>query len=338
MHTIFANIPPHIIEAVAGLLANDPVAIQKHAERLHERYQQRKKDKLYLTSFFDALAYMALRVPATYAQVSGALSAVQEVVPLWKPTTLLDIGSGPGTGVWAATRLWPSIKHAVCMDTNKDLLDIGRRVSTSLPTHISWQRQDITRGLPTDSTYDLVLLANVLNELSMNQAEKVIGQAFNLCKGIMVIIEPGTEFGNALVQSFAKKFSKTGLLVAPYINNTYIASDEYWIHFSQRFIRPEFQRRIRQAMRNDTEAASDWEEAKYSYVAICRDTKSFVSPSAWGRTIGPVKVQKGFLEVTVMTESGIFQVKILKRNKKQYSFAKKLSWGSIIHQKEDIIT
>ena len=150
----------------------------------------------------------------------------------------------------------------------------------------------------------------------------------------MIIIEPGTPFGFSIVQTAAKAFSHKSILVAPYIGNTFVQSDAYWIHFPQRFIRPEFQRNIRQKMRSTSLMASDWEEAKYTYVAMGNIS---TEEKIWGRCIGPVTKQKGFLEVPILTQTEVMHLRVLKRHKKAYTFAKNLRWGEFIKNREDIL-
>jgi ribosomal protein RSM22 (predicted rRNA methylase) len=177
------------------------------------------------------------------------------------------------------------------------------------------------------STYDLIIIGNVLNELTDLQREQLLSEAYAHCNGIMIIIEPGTPFGFQIVQTTAKAFSSKSILISPYIANTFVQSDDYWIHFPQKFIRPEFQRNLRQQLRSSPLMASNWEEAKYTYVAI---GKIPTNEQLWGRCIGPVTKQKGFLQVPILTKNGILDVKVMKRHKREYAYAKNLGWGQII--------
>lgn len=339
MQQTFANLPSQIEKAIEQLLTQEdnPVWISSVSE-LHDRYVNREKNKdhAYMKDLSDALAYLALRLPATYAQVFGVLLSVQEVLPSWKPKTLLDIGSGPGTGVWAAQSIWSELADATCIDRDKNLFSLGKKISSlsQLPVDISWKQQDIRKGIDEDDeTYDIVVIANVFNELRPSDSEKLLGQAYNKCNGVLIIVESGTPFGSKLVQSTAQKLAHTGVLIAPYIANSFVANDDYWLHFSQKFIRPELQRRIRQHMRKSSLAASDWEDAKYSYVAI---SKIPSEDTSWGRCVGSAKIQKGFLEISLLTGDTISQIKVMKRDKERYAFAKDLKWGQLIKHKENI--
>lgn len=340
MLQIFANLPSGINKAISNLLSKqETTEWLTRAAILHSHYMNRDKgvSGSYINDFSDVLAYLGLRTPATYAQIYSVLSQVQEIMPVWQPKSLLDIGSGPGTGIWATKSIWPGLETATAIDREKYFLPTGKEIiqKASFPVKVLWQQQDITTRIDNRGMgYDVILIANVLNELDRSQRRQLLGQAYNLCKGVMVIIEPGTSAGTKIVQETAKDFSKFTLL-APYINNTFVESQEQWIHFSQRFIRPEFQRRIRQHMRTSSLTASDWEETKYAYVVI---GKIPAKEKVWGRSIGLIKKQKGFLEVPILTQDGIKQVKVLKRHKKEYSFAKNLQWGQAIKDSRDIIS
>lgn len=340
MLQIFANLPSGINEAISNLLSQqETTEWLTRAEALHSRYMNCDKgvSGRYINDFSDVLAYLGLRIPATYAQIHSALSQIQEIMPLWQPKSLLDIGSGPGAGIWATKSIWPGLETAIAIDQEKYFLSVGKEIiqKVLLPMQILWQQQDITAGIENmGEEYDLIIISNVLNELDVSQRRHLLGQAYNLCKGVVVIIEPGTSAGIKIVQETAKDFSGKVNLLAPYINNIFVQSQDQWLHFSQRFIRPEFQRRIRQHMRTNSLMASDWEETKYAYTAI---GKIPAKEKVWGRSIGLIKKQKGFLEVPILTRDGIKQVKVLKRHKKEYSFAKNLQWGQVIKDSKYII-
>jgi ribosomal protein RSM22 (predicted rRNA methylase) len=337
----FANLPIGVESAISELLSqqNSDEWLQ-HAISLHEEYADREKSygPITLKSIDDTLAYLALRTPATFAQIYSTFTQIQELIPSWQPKTLLDLGAGPGTGSWAANEIWPSITESLSLDRHYDFLTIGKQIESKaeLQIEMQWQQKDFRESIETDDkTYDVVLISNVLNELSPAAADKLIGQALNKCSGILVVIEPGTPFGSGIAQNAASKLAKAGTLLAPYIDNSFVPNDTYYLHFSQRFIRPEFERRVRQHMRDASLMASDWEDTKYAYTVI---SKIPSEKKIWGRSVGPLAIQKGFLEVPILTEEKIEKIKVMKRHKEQYAFAKDLRWGDFIETKDLIQT
>jgi ribosomal protein RSM22 (predicted rRNA methylase) len=331
----FANLPLSIEETISAILQHQETAHWVHrAANLHIRYASGKTDnKKFVHDYVDALAYLGLRVPATYAQIFGALRAVHKLIPSWRPTSLLDIGSGPGTATWAAISQWPELDEITCLDEDKDFILLGKKIikDAEVIRHINWKNRDLRSGIEEDeNSYDLIIIANVLNELTPKAQENLVGQAFNLCKGLLIIIEPGTPQGSKIVSAVAEKLCKAGILLAPYIANTFVRDTDYYLHFPQRFIRPDFQRRIRQQMRESSEMASDWEESKYSYVAI---SKFPAEKNYWARTVGEPEIRKGFLEVPVITIENLTKIKVMKRDKEAFTFAKRLRWGELIANK-----
>jgi ribosomal protein RSM22 (predicted rRNA methylase) len=334
---MFANLPNSINKAITDLLLpHENKEWHIAAEQLHNLYTAReKKNGKYINNYLDVLAYLRLRVPSTYAQIFGSLAQVREMIPFWKPKSILDIGSGPGTGVWAAKEIWPSIKIATCVDRENYFISVGSEIikKAGIEVETTWEQEDITRMKDGKTQFDLVIVANILNELTDAQQKTLLDQLQKCFSGLIVIIEPGTSYGVGIIQKITP-FIQKGNLLAPYINNTFVADTINWIHFSQRFKRPEFLRQTRQQMRTSSLMASDWEESKYAYTAI---GNIFREEKIWGRTIGSVKRHRGFLEFTVLTQAGISKIKVLKRNKKEYTFAKNLRWGQIIRDSKEVI-
>lgn len=337
MSTIIA-LPQPIQKTITTLLAAPNAnGWMKRAQALHHRYMQQEPNSQprHVSDALDALAYLALRAPATYAQIWGAAAAIREIVPHWQPTTLLDLGCGPGSGLWALTDLFPSLTQATCIDQSPHFLTLGRQIlsATQAPLAVTWQQADLLHRIQQlETTYDIVLLANVLNELPEEQRAILVAAAFQRSRHLLMIIEPGTPVGSGIVQSAAHQLAPSGTLIAPYLDNQFV--EEKWLHFPQRFTRPGFTRRLRQAMRESALMASDWEEAKYSYVAVGKIAPE-INP--WGRVIRSVQVAKGQLEVLVLTKEQPLVVKVTKRHKHAFAFAKKLRWGDLVLDQEELL-
>src|SRR6059058_2110547 len=74
-----------------------------------------------IRSDVDALAYALARMPATYAADIAAINALAEIRPDFAPSSLLDIGAGPGTATWAAAEAFSSLRSFVLFDANEAL-------------------------------------------------------------------------------------------------------------------------------------------------------------------------------------------------------------------------
>ena len=82
----------------------------------------------------------------------------------------------------------------------------------------------------------------------------------------------------------------------------------------------------------ELEARTD--NAELSHEAAVGKIAPEITP--WGRVIGPVQVTKGYLAVPVLTREQRLAVKVLKRHKQLFAFAKKLRWGEIILAQEEL--
>ncbi len=304
------------------------------AKELHERYMQGANPiQPNIQKPEDCIAYLALRFPATFAQIVSALSQINERIPAWKPKSVLELGCGPGTGLFAAKTVWPSIKTATGLDTEQLFLSLAEEIhyDSKMNLDVTWVKSTVLKWIAAEDkvSYDLIIVANVLNELTDEEHERLIQKISQRSSGVVVLLEPGTAYGFSIIQKAARAVAPMHHLITPYINNSFVASDEYWIHFSQRFQRPEFQRRIRQSMRDSSLMASDWEDAKYSYVAWGNIPEE---KPIWGVCIGKVEKLKGFLTIPVLTAEGIVNARVLKRNKAEYNYVKAIRWGEVLEK------
>lgn len=330
----FANLPSHIAAVTDEIISRSDIkAIQANAEKLHNRYMSTSEDQHgpRITKPADTLAYLSLRFPATYAQLFAAFTQIQERVPSWQPKTVLDIGCGPGTGIWAAKEVWPDIQSAVGIDRDTNFLSLAEEIhyEAKVDLAVKWVHQTIDNWtrMPEPTRYDLIIVGSVVNELTKNAKEDFLDALTKQCSGIVVVLEPGTPRGFGIIQSVAAYVSAKSKLIAPYVGGAFIPSEDFWIHFPQRFLRPDFQRRVRQHMRNSPMMASDWEEAKFSYVAW---GDVAVEKQFWGQTVGDVQKYHGYLIIPVLTEKGIVKARIMKRQKALYASAKHMRWGESI--------
>src|SRR5689334_7933949 len=105
------ELPPLLREAIDraldGIALTDLAAA---AATLSRRYREERHDgRLLVANRRDALAYIAARLPATYAAVRASFDAIADIRPDFAPRTMLDIGAGPATALWAAADCWPAL-------------------------------------------------------------------------------------------------------------------------------------------------------------------------------------------------------------------------------------
>jgi ribosomal protein RSM22 (predicted rRNA methylase) len=322
-------LPDDLREAIARELAAVPAARWiREAQLLSERYRAPREGHREPIASGDvqALGYAALILPATYAQLRGALAATAARIPGWAPATMLDLGSGPGTALWAATAQWPSLRSLVAWEREPALIALGRNLARGSQAaairSARWEKVDLRRAA-ADGQYDLVVLGHVLNELDLDVRRQILAEAWKLTTGLLLIVEPGTAAAFAVVRTARDALLDVGAhTIAPCAHDQPCPLQDDWCHFPQRLKRPEFQRRARAA-------PSEWEDSKFAYAAMAR-----FPPAApiWGRVIREPISNKAYAEAAISTRDGVARYRGLKRHRETFRRVKNLAWGEALEQ------
>jgi len=312
------------------LAAISPKKLAKTATELSDRYRVGKLPvrKSYIESQEDVYAYAAFRMPATFAAVYSALKQVSEVLPDWNPQTLLDVGTGPGTVMWAADAVYPDINAINLLEKDEHMIDLGRKLAehaSSIPIQkAEWIKADVTGHWET-SPHDMVTASYVLGELSEQNRNALLKKLWHLAKDTLVIIEPGTPAGfSRIKQARELLIAEGGISIAPCPHNSScpMAEDD-WCHFSQRLSRSRLHRQIKAG-------ELSYEDEKFSFIAVSRRKGEAVS----GRVLRHPQIRKGHIEFEVCSHEGISKRVITRKDKELFRKARKLSWGSVFPQSE----
>src|SRR3954470_3711926 len=177
------ELPPLLRQAVDRALDGVALAdLSKAAAELSQRYREERRDgTLHVGSRRDALAYIAVRLPATYAAVRASFAAVAEARPDFAPSTALDIGAGPGTALWAAADCWPGLADALLVEASPVFRACGEELAAEAPLpSLAWRSVDIATNDIDSAPRDLVTLAYVLNELGPDTRPQVLERLWRL--------------------------------------------------------------------------------------------------------------------------------------------------------------
>ena len=325
-------LPDDLHDAIARALAAVPAARwMREARLLSERYRAPRtaRDAPFAAGETQALAYAALIMPATYAQLRGALAATAARIPGWAPAAMLDLGSGPGTALWAAAAQWPSLRTLTAWEREPALITLGRDLARASQApavrDARWEQVDLRAversNVRAFERCDLVVLGHVPNELDATAQRHAVAEAWKLTAGLLLIVEPGTSAAFEVVRAARDQLLGLGAhTIAPCAHDQPCPLQGDWCHFPQRLKRPDFQRRVR-------EAPSEWEESKFSYAALAR-----FPPTApiWGRVIREPSSNKAYAEATISTASGVGRVRGLKRHRDAFRRVKELEWGAAL--------
>lgn len=291
---------------------------------LSRRYREGENSKKegYLKSSKDVTAYAAFRLPATYAAVTAALMQIKGICVDWIPKSLLDVGAGPGTAMWAATSIWPDIEKITLLEREAYMIELGKRMAAGATKAAidgaEWIKTDITADL-INSKFDLVIASYSLGELRGEDLTEVIHKLWALTGRLLVIIEPGTPVGFRRIKAIREIVIKGGgetLAPCPH-NDACPMLEEDWCHFSQRVARSRLHRIVKGG-------ELSYEDEKFSYVALSREVKTRVS----NRVIRHPQFRKGHVQLQLCTAEGIKGTIIARGDKEAYKRAKNLYWGS----------
>jgi ribosomal protein RSM22 (predicted rRNA methylase) len=318
------DLPPRLRRAVDDVLEGAALSdLAATAEALSQRYRAERHDaKLHAISDRDALAYLAVRLPATYAAVRASFDAVAEARPDFAPTTTLDIGAGPGTALWAASECWPGLADAVLVEASPKFRAYGERLAAGLDIpHVTWRVADAAGDAVDDGPRDLVSLAYVLNELPPAVRHSVLHRLWAQTADTLVIVEPGTPAGWQRVLAARSQLIEAGAHViapCPHAHACPLQPPD-WCHFAQRVARSRVHRHTK---RTDV----PWEDEKFSYLAVSRKPGT----RAGARVIARPRKAGGHTTLKLCRPDGSASDQVVsRRDGAQYKRARNADWGSL---------
>ncbi len=195
-------------------------------------------------------AYLATRLPATYAAIRASLDALNEARPEFMPKTLIDIGAGPGTVLWATTDLWPDLEQAVLLEASAAVRKVGQTLTADkIAAQVTWLAGDATIDLAELKPADLVTCAYVLDEIVPASLPKLVAQLWQLTADTLLVVEPGTPAGWQRILAVRRQLIETGahvLAPCPHQAPCPLAPPD-WCHFSRRVARSRLHRLAKDA-------------------------------------------------------------------------------------------
>lgn len=274
-----------------------------------------------LRALTDLRAYVAARLPATYAACAAVLGELARLQPEFAPRSVLDLGAGPGTASWAAAEVWPSLSTYTMVDNHAGLQALASELcKRAANPHLASAAhvQGDMRSTAKLQEADLVLLSYALAECPVPDAKAIAVSAWSASKGTLVIIEPGTPAGFARILAARQAVLQQGAgLVAPCPHHGAcpLVGDD-WCHFSVRLPRSRMHMHAKSAV-------VPFEDEKFAYLIATRGT---VSPAV-ARVLSPPQTSKVAVTMRLCEAEGIKSRQVARRTPAAYKQAKKLSWG-----------
>ncbi|EEQ96292.1 small ribosomal subunit Rsm22 family protein [Brucella sp. ZJ1_1] len=319
------ELPASLRQAVDAALEGVALADLKRAsEMLSRRYRAETRDgRMHISDDLAAKAYLAARLPATYAAVRASMDSAAEVCPDFAPQSMLDVGAGPGTALWAARQCWPMLQSATMIEASPAIRAVGSGLSqnSGLPD-LDWRAGDVVREKLDFPHADLVTIAYVLDELAPEKRQTLISRLWAAATQMLVIVEPGTPAGWQRILDARHTLIAEGAIIAapcPHQLDCPLAAPD-WCHFSRRVARSRIHRLTK-------DAEVPWEDEKFIYLAAVRETVNDVK----ARVIAPTRVGGGKVSVKLCKDDGRAEERLLtKREGDLFRWARRADWGDAL--------
>lgn len=325
------ELPAPLRQAIDALLETTPLTTLRQAQKtLSDRYRAELRDgRLHMAEDMAVKAYLAARMPATYAAVRASLDAVSEARPEFAPASLLDIGSGPGTMLWAAADLWPELRRATLLEASGPARTVGERFAADCLAGVeaTWLAGDATLDLGTLQPAELVSAAYVLDEIAPASLPGLVERLWALTTDTLLIVEPGTPAGWRRILDARRQLIDAGahmLAPCPHEHQCPIVAPD-WCHFARRVARSRLHRLTK-------DADVPWEDEKFIFAAASRHPATEHRP----RVLAPPRAGSGKVLLKLCQPDGRAVERLFtKRDGAAFKSARRADWGDTLDNRPD---
>jgi ribosomal protein RSM22 (predicted rRNA methylase) len=318
--------PPALLAALDALADTvDPRRVAREAERLQQRYRTPGAGLSGASPLTadQAAAYAIYRMPATYAAVRAALAELQAADPTFAPTSLLDVGGGPGAAAWATCEAFEMITSVTVVERDPAMATVGRRLAALSPyaglRDAAWLAADVTAP-DTLPAADVATASYALGELVSVARHGVVDRLL-VAAGTIVVVEPGTPAGFGTVHEVRTQLIAAGRTIAapcPHDARCPMADTPGdWCHVATRLTRSSAHRRAKGG-------TLGYEDEKLSYVAAT----SLRADQTDARVLRHPQIRSGHVRLRLCTrDDGLQDVTVSRRQGPAYKAARDVAWG-----------
>ena len=126
------SLPSYLLGAIERETAKlDGAVLARAAAEITERYKREGFASAGLMSAAHRAAYLAVRMPATYAAARHVFSEVKRLAPEVEIRSMVDLGAGPGTAFFPPRRSGRGLAKRFCWSAMRHGLSLaGARLKT----------------------------------------------------------------------------------------------------------------------------------------------------------------------------------------------------------------
>ena len=317
--------PPDLRRAIDAAAAEVPLRdLRAAAERLSGEYRSgggTPARGARAWTDLDRLAYAAARMPATWRATAAVLAELRARCPSLPLRSLLDVGSGPGTALWAAWTELDGLDRATLLEPDARLAALGRRLLQGSPLETgvaaTWWEASAAR-LAAAEPHDLVVAGYVLAELDADGRRQAVEDAWEATAGALAVIEPGSDAGyHRILDAREQLIARGARIVAPCPHAAACPLPPGdWCHFGARLNRTSLQRRLKGGTQG-------YEDEKYAYVVAVRGAGS----PAEARVIRRPRPARGRVTLRLCRRDGVGDETVARSRGVAYRLARKAAWG-----------
>ncbi|HXV68776.1 MAG TPA: small ribosomal subunit Rsm22 family protein [Nitrospira sp.] len=354
-----ATLSPLLLRTLNNLAGGEGIRSGRLAQAVLElsRLFTKERDTLghsYLDDVAFAAAYLQYFLPVNLSKIQVLLDEMSEETYLKRPTerfSVLDLGSGPGTGAlavldwWHHRRLTPgSDLLVVTLDNVQNTLGQAQGLwerycraagirSAKLqtckgdlerPAKGPWLEQ-IKQGAP----YDVIVLANCLNELYTDADDPITARAIVVAEtlsllaphGTMIIVEPALRETSRALHQVRDQLLQAGncTVYSPCLHERQcpaLVNPEDWCHEERAWEPPASIREI------DREVGFIKDALKFSYLLLRKDGRTIASRGRETfRVVSELRILKGDKRAWLCNELGRPEVGRLDRARSETNAA-----------------
>lgn len=312
------------IEDLSPYVGASPLAAA--SRQLTQRYKSAEFTTPAVRGPADRSAYLAARFPATFAANMHVFSELRRRAEQAEISSLLDLGAGPGTSLFAAAEIFPDLSQATLLEADPQWIQFGKKVATQSPLpavrEAHWLRGDL-RTPGELRAHDAVVISYALGELAPSELEQLVRRAWVWATNFLILIEPGTKRGFAAInaaRSLLIAQQARILAPCPHHDACPMVKTNDWCHFSQRLERTSEHRRIKGG-------SLGYEDEKFSYIIATR----LELPPAQARIVRHPRIHSGHVQLELCTANGTLERRtVTKSSKEAYKRARRAEWGDAV--------